>query len=146
MIKERSDEEKIGDGYGTYMDQLATAELVRPVTSVNSSNVMKDVLAATEEHWGQVSDEKANGVSSMTEDCCLMPVPARWLRSTMAELAITVAATTAAAAVDDPLVGSELIIGTGGVRASFFISSSSASSGSRICTHVAHSASPSDSD
>ena len=50
------------------------------LTSVSSSNVMKDVLVADEEHCGQVSDaeEKAKGVISITADdcgCCCFLVP-----------------------------------------------------------------------
>lgn len=54
---------------------LAAALLVimRVLASANSSNVMKDVLAAEEEHCGQVSDvtgEYVIGVSSITTGGC----------------------------------------------------------------------------
>lgn len=48
--------------------------IMRALPSANSSNVMKDVFAADEEHWGQVSDvtgEYVIGVSSITTDGCL---------------------------------------------------------------------------
>ena len=52
----------------------ALLAIMRALPSANSSNVMKDVFAAEEEHWGQVSDvtgEYVIGVSSITIDGCL---------------------------------------------------------------------------